>query len=260
VVATPPRLDVGSSRPAQLENTSHGGLTRCVNEVAFRHELTREMRRSERHRLSLSCIFIGVDGMPPGLPRRQLIANIATAVRNGIRSEDTVGYCAGDGLLVLLPQSDETAAAQLAARLAEAIAAYAPGGSERSFAASIGVAQRRAGCSVETMLADVRAARSAARNARHGKRVGRNEPRVAVAGHLPAPAGDRPRQIDVCPMSPRELEVVRRLAQGMLCKQIAHELGLSASTVRQHLHNVYPKLGAVDRAQAVLIATKNGWI
>jgi putative nucleotidyltransferase with HDIG domain len=70
----------------------------------------------------------------------------------------------------------------------------------------------------------------------------------------------RPRQIDPCPMSAREVEVLRRLARGMVYKQIASELGLSTSTVRTHLHNVYGKLGAMDRAQAVLIATERGWI
>ena len=78
---------------------------------------------------------------------------------------------------------------------------------------------------------------------------------------LPLPsAGGRPRQIDPCPMSTREVEVLRRLARGMVYKQIASELGLSTSTVRTHLHNVYGKLGAMDRAQAVLIATERGWI
>ena len=61
-------------------------------------------------------------------------------------------------------------------------------------------------------------------------------------------------------MSAREVEVLRRLAKGMVYKQIAAELGLSTSTVRTHLHNVYGKLGAMDRAQAVLIATERGWI
>ncbi|MBV9311803.1 MAG: HDOD domain-containing protein [Solirubrobacterales bacterium] len=78
---------------------------------------------------------------------------------------------------------------------------------------------------------------------------------------LPLPTtGGRPRQIDPCPMSTREVEVLRRLARGMVYKQIATELGLSTSTVRTHLHNVYGKLGAMDRAQAVLIATERGWI
>jgi putative nucleotidyltransferase with HDIG domain len=78
---------------------------------------------------------------------------------------------------------------------------------------------------------------------------------------LPLPtSGNRPRQVDPCPMSTREVDVLRRLAKGMVYKQIASELGLSTSTVRTHLHNVYGKLGAMDRAQAVLIATERGWI
>lgn len=78
---------------------------------------------------------------------------------------------------------------------------------------------------------------------------------------LPLSAGsDRPRQVEPCPMSSREVDVLKRLAKGMVYKQIASELGLSTSTVRTHLHNVYGKLGAMDRAQAVLIATEHGWI
>ncbi len=83
----------------------------------------------------------------------------------------------------------------------------------------------------------------------------------AVMYDLPLQASSgRPRQIDPCPMSAREVDVLRRLAKGMVYKQIASELGLSTSTVRTHLHNVYGKLGAMDRAQAVLIATERGWI
>jgi putative nucleotidyltransferase with HDIG domain len=82
-----------------------------------------------------------------------------------------------------------------------------------------------------------------------------------VMYELPLPtSGGRPRQVDPCPMSPREIDVLRRLAKGMVYKQIASELGLSTSTVRTHLHNVYGKLGAMDRAQAVLMATERGWI
>jgi putative nucleotidyltransferase with HDIG domain len=76
---------------------------------------------------------------------------------------------------------------------------------------------------------------------------------------LPYRAGT-PRQVEPCPMSGREIDVLRGLARGMVYKQIAIELGLSTSTVRTHLHNVYGKLGAMDRAQAVLIATERGWI
>jgi putative nucleotidyltransferase with HDIG domain len=82
----------------------------------------------------------------------------------------------------------------------------------------------------------------------------------SVMYDLPYPVGTRTRQIDPCPLSSREQDVLRQLADGKVYKQIAHELKLSTSTVRTHLHNVYGKLGAVDRAQAVLIATERGWL
>jgi len=82
----------------------------------------------------------------------------------------------------------------------------------------------------------------------------------AVLYDLPYPSNDRPRAVEPCPLSSRELDVLKRLAQGMVYKQIALELSLSTSTVRTHLHNIYGKLGAVDRAQAVLHATERGWL
>jgi putative nucleotidyltransferase with HDIG domain len=81
-----------------------------------------------------------------------------------------------------------------------------------------------------------------------------------VMYELPYPQKGRQRAVDPCPLSDREIEVLKRLAQGKVYKQIASELSLSTSTVRTHLHNVYGKLGAVDRAQAVLVATERGWL
>ncbi len=82
----------------------------------------------------------------------------------------------------------------------------------------------------------------------------------AVMYDLPYPTSGRARQVDPCPLSVREVDVLKRLAEGKVYKQIALELGLSTSTIRTHLHNIYGKLGAVDRAQAVLIATERGWL
>jgi putative nucleotidyltransferase with HDIG domain len=81
-----------------------------------------------------------------------------------------------------------------------------------------------------------------------------------VMYELPGSTTQRQRHVDPCPLSGRELGVLQRLAEGKVYKQIAHELTLSTSTVRTHLHNIYGKLGAVDRAQAVLIATERGWL
>ena len=77
---------------------------------------------------------------------------------------------------------------------------------------------------------------------------------------LPYPRADAPRVSEPCPLSARELDVLRHLSGGMVYKQIAGEMQLSVSTIRTHLHNVYGKIGAVDRAQAVLTARDRGWI
>ncbi|HEX6228152.1 MAG TPA: HDOD domain-containing protein [Solirubrobacterales bacterium] len=77
---------------------------------------------------------------------------------------------------------------------------------------------------------------------------------------LPFPRQDGRRIVEPCPLSARELDVLRYLSEGMVYKQIASEMQLSVSTIRTHLHNVYGKIGAVDRAQAVLTARERGWI
>ena len=77
---------------------------------------------------------------------------------------------------------------------------------------------------------------------------------------FPHAGSSRPRISEPCPLSNREIDALRGLSEGKVYKQIAQELKLSVSTVRTHLHNVYRKIGAVDRAQAVLTARERGWI
>ncbi|HVC07242.1 MAG TPA: HDOD domain-containing protein [Solirubrobacterales bacterium] len=77
---------------------------------------------------------------------------------------------------------------------------------------------------------------------------------------LPYRRQEAGRSTEPCPLSARELDVLRHLSEGMVYKQIAGEMQLSVSTIRTHLHNVYGKIGAVDRAQAVLTARDCGWI
>ncbi len=81
-----------------------------------------------------------------------------------------------------------------------------------------------------------------------------------VMYELPSAASQRKRHTDPCPLTRRELSILRLLAESKVYKQIGQELGLSTSTVRTHLHNTYRKLAAADRAQAVLIATERGWL
>ena len=78
---------------------------------------------------------------------------------------------------------------------------------------------------------------------------------------LPGPnQHPRRRHVDPSPLTGRELEVLQQLATGRVYKRIAYDLALSASTVRTHLHNIYRKLGVINRAQAVLVANERGWL
>lgn len=77
---------------------------------------------------------------------------------------------------------------------------------------------------------------------------------------LPHASGSQRRRAERSPLSNRETTVLRGLAQGEVYKNIARELGISASTVRTHVHHAYAKLAVTDRAQAVLRATEMGWL
>ena len=48
-------------------------------------------------------------------------------------------------------------------------------------------------------------------------------------------------------LSPREREVALVVARGLANKEIARELGLSEGTVKQHVHNIFLKLGMRSR-------------
>lgn len=61
-------------------------------------------------------------------------------------------------------------------------------------------------------------------------------------------------------LHPRELEVIGSIAKGMSNKEIANQLVISERTVQTHLVNIFRKLGANSRTQAVLYALKEGWI
>jgi DNA-binding NarL/FixJ family response regulator len=61
-------------------------------------------------------------------------------------------------------------------------------------------------------------------------------------------------------LTERELEVVKALARGRSNKEIAHSLGISEKTVRNHASNIYKKLHIFDRTQAVIYAIRKGLV
>jgi two-component system, NarL family, response regulator DesR len=63
-----------------------------------------------------------------------------------------------------------------------------------------------------------------------------------------------------CPLTDRELDVLRAGERGETIAEIAASLHLSPGTVRNHVSSVLGKLGLATRQQATLLARERGWI
>jgi DNA-binding NarL/FixJ family response regulator len=74
----------------------------------------------------------------------------------------------------------------------------------------------------------------------------------AVQRRMHAPVGPK--------LSPREREVLELLVDGLAISQIARRLYISESTAKTHVANIYEKLGAGNRAQAVMAAVRLGLV
>lgn len=64
-------------------------------------------------------------------------------------------------------------------------------------------------------------------------------------------ASETPGADPLNPLSPREVEILRRLADGSAYKQIADELNISINTIRTHIKRIYEKLHVHNRVEAV---------
>jgi DNA-binding NarL/FixJ family response regulator len=50
------------------------------------------------------------------------------------------------------------------------------------------------------------------------------------------------------------------VAAGLQNKEIAHKLGISLATVRNHIHNILEKLDVHSKLEAVSLAFRQGWV
>lgn len=87
----------------------------------------------------------------------------------------------------------------------------------------------------------------AIRRVHDGKRV--------INAELSLAAWDEP-----CPLSPREREVMKLAAQGLVLQDIGAQLFLSYGTVRNYMSEAIGKLGANTRIEAIDIARSKGWL
>jgi DNA-binding NarL/FixJ family response regulator len=77
------------------------------------------------------------------------------------------------------------------------------------------------------------------------------------APHQPPPSVPAPRERERSPLSQREREIVALVAQGFKNKEMAEKMFISEQTVKNHLHNIFDKLGVSDRLELALYAIHN---
>jgi two-component system response regulator DegU len=64
----------------------------------------------------------------------------------------------------------------------------------------------------------------------------------------------------IAPLTRRETQILNYVAEGNTNRQIADILGISEQTIKSHVSAILRKLNANDRAHAVALAIRNGWI
>jgi DNA-binding CsgD family transcriptional regulator len=96
-----------------------------------------------------------------------------------------------------------------------------------------------------------------------GLRLSRPAERVVVREVVVAPSAESPFSVDGgsverLGITPRELEILGLIAEGLSTREIAERLFVSANTVKTHASRLFAKLGAKRRTQAVQLAKEAG--
>ena len=226
-----------------------------------------------------------IEGQPAGAPIRVLLADDHTLFREGVAS---LLERASDVVLV-----GEAATGEAAVRLADAVLPdivlmdlKMPG--MGGIAATRAIVERapHVGVIVLTMFEDDESVFAALRAGARGyvlkdadrgtllraiRAVASGEallgPSIArrVLDQVTGPGGDpgaattapvRPESVDG--LTPRELEVVQLITQGLRNREIAERLSISEKTVGNHISNIFAKLQVRDRAAAIVRAHRAG--
>lgn len=61
-------------------------------------------------------------------------------------------------------------------------------------------------------------------------------------------------------LTKREIDVLKLIAEGLFNKEIAYRLSISEKTVKNHVSNIFKKIGVSDRTQAAVYAIKNNFV
>ena len=68
-----------------------------------------------------------------------------------------------------------------------------------------------------------------------------------------------PQEARLPSLSRREREIVNLVTHGLHNKELAQKLSISEQTVKNHLHNIFDKLGVSDRLELALYAIHRNW-
>jgi DNA-binding NarL/FixJ family response regulator len=114
---------------------------------------------------------------------------------------------------------------------------------------------------------DIRRALEAGAQAYLVKGVVRTELRQVIKAvysgqrHVPATIAEKiAAHLNEPVLTPRELEVLQLVADGLRNKEVASRLAVSEDTVKMHLRNLMQKLEVNDRTHAVMVAVRRGFI
>ena len=225
------------ARSERLLHTPTGDpLTGLEGRKAFETRLSQEASRSRRMSSALSILLIDVDKMDlfnESAGREagdHLLAEIAAAVKQTLRTSDIVFRYGGDELSAILPESEAGAAYLAAERLREAVGRLAPG--TGGVTISVGIAELTPGRTIEELQAKAEIALFRAKES-GGNRSWR---------------ADDPRRHSLNPISlaeeltEREWSVLVHLADKRTEQDIARQMGIRPGTVRSHKARIRRKL------------------
>ena len=96
---------------------------------------------------------------------------------------------------------------------------------------------------------------------RHGAVTEQAPPSLGTApgGTAKAPV-NLEKQLDLPHLTPREIEVLTYLSKGFTIKEIANLMGIKWFTVNDHIKSIYRKLNVSSRAEAAVLASKQGLV
>jgi diguanylate cyclase (GGDEF)-like protein len=168
----------------------HDRLTGLYNRIRLDEKLTAEIKRANRYRSLISVVMLDIDNFKAvnddygHLAGDKVLRQLAARITESLRETDLAGRWGGEEFLIILPETDQTQALQLAERLRETFAARPiaiddadGGGVPRLLRLTIscGIAQHRVGDDLDSLFERVDGALYCA------KRQGRNRSFVATA-------------------------------------------------------------------------------